>query len=52
MNKARITGLVILVIGILIQIMIENDVADFISALFLGLGIGFLVIGKFRKQIN
>lgn len=52
MNKIRIIGLVILIIGIIIMFSFENEVTDFISALLLGLGFGLLIIGKVRKSVK
>jgi hypothetical protein len=49
MNKTRIIGLVILVIGIIIQFTLENDATDFISGLSIGIGIGLLLTGKITK---
>ena len=48
MNKIRIIGLAILVIGIIIQFAPENDATDFISGLLIG--IGLLITGKVGKQ--
>ena len=50
MNKIRIIGLVILIIGIVIQFTIENDPADFISGILIGIGIGLLLTGKVGNQ--
>jgi hypothetical protein len=50
MNKIRIIGLAILVIGIIIQFAPENDATDFISGLLIGIGIGLLITGKVGKQ--
>jgi multisubunit Na+/H+ antiporter MnhG subunit len=46
MNKIRILGLVILVIGIIIQFAFENDGNDFISGLLIGIGVVLLITGK------
>ena len=51
MNKIRIIGLVILVIGIVIQFALENDSTDFISGILIGVGIGLLLTGKVGTQI-
>ena len=45
MNKTRIIGLVIIISGILLQSTLENKTTDFISGLFIGGGIGFLITG-------
>lgn len=49
MNIVRIIGLVILIIGIIIQFTIENEATDFISGLLVGAGIGLLLTGKIGK---
>lgn len=50
MNKIRIIGLVILVVGTIIQFALENDAADFISGLLIGGGIILLITGKLYKS--
>jgi len=50
MNKIRIIGLVILVIGIIIQFALENDATDFISGLLIGGGIGLIITSKVGKS--
>jgi len=50
MNKTRIIGLTIIIIGIIIPFTLETNATDFISGIFTGLGIGFLFTGKFRKE--
>lgn len=49
MNKTRITGLVLLIIGVITQLAVENNVIEFISAVGIGLGIGLLATGKVAK---
>lgn len=49
MNKIRIIGLIILIVGIIIQFTLENDATDFISGLSIGGGIGLLLTGKIGK---
>jgi len=46
MNKIRVIGLVILIIGIIIQFALENDTTDFVSGLLIGAGIGLILTGK------
>lgn len=50
MNKARIIGLALLLVGVIIQFTLENDVADFISGLSIGAGFGLVIAGKLGKQ--
>ncbi|MGB1284796.1 MAG: hypothetical protein ACPG44_10105 [Polaribacter sp.] len=52
MNKIRIIGLVILLIGIVIKFVVENDAIDFISGILIGAGIGLLMTGKVGKTKN
>jgi hypothetical protein len=49
MNKTRIIGLVIIIIGIVIKYALENDATDFVSGILTGIGIGLILKGKFRK---
>ena len=49
MNKIRIIGLVLLIVGIIIQLTMENDITDFISAVGIGAGFGLLLTGKVTK---
>jgi len=49
MNKVRIIGLIILIIGLITQFTIENNVTDFISAAFIGGGFTLLLVGKIEK---
>jgi hypothetical protein len=51
MNRIRIIGLIMLVIGILLQFPFKNDGTDFLSGLLLGAGIPLLIAGKI-KPIN
>ncbi|WP_158254408.1 hypothetical protein [Tenacibaculum sp. SG-28] len=50
MNKTRILGLGILVVGIIISFTLENDAVNFISSLLIGAGIGLFLTGKFGKK--
>lgn len=47
MNRKRIIGVVILIIGVIVRFFLENDVTDFISGILVGLGIGLLITGRF-----
>jgi len=49
MNKIRIIGLLILLIAAITQVMVENEMVDFISAIGIGLGMGLLVAGKLKN---
>ena len=49
MNKIRIIGLVLLIVGVVFQFAIENDLTNFISAAFIGAGIGLLATGRITK---
>ena len=41
-----------LVIGIIIQFILENDMIDFVSGLLIGAGAGLLIAGRFVKSNN
>lgn len=49
MNKVRVIGIILLVVGIIIQFTMENDLIDFISAVGIGVGIGLIMTGKVVK---
>ncbi|WP_164721469.1 hypothetical protein [Maribacter sp. MJ134] len=49
MTKVRIIGFTILVLGIVVKFVIQNDATDFVSGIFIGAGIGLLLTGKVRK---
>ena len=51
MNNKIIIGLILLLIGIVSQITIENELIDFFSAILIGAGIG-LVIGSWKNRIK
>lgn len=46
MNKTRIMGLLILLVGITVRFVLEKDMVDFISGLMVGLGIGLILVGR------
>ena len=50
MNKIRIIGLLILVIGLIVKFNFKNDVPSFIIGLLIGIGIALLSRGRFGKK--
>jgi len=50
MNKARITGILLLIIGICMIYFLENEKFDFFSGALVGLGIGLSIIGRFKPR--
>ncbi|SKB44116.1 hypothetical protein SAMN05660903_00827 [Salegentibacter salinarum] len=50
MNKVRITGFVLLAIGIGLFSLIDGDLADISAGLLTGLGVGLLLTGRLRFQ--
>ncbi|WP_179008584.1 hypothetical protein [Winogradskyella forsetii] len=50
MNIARITGLVLFILGICMISLVENEKFDFLSGILLGLGLGLTVIGRFKRR--
>lgn len=46
MNKTRIIGLILLIIGIALYFYFKNEEADFVGGLIIGIGIGLLFTGK------
>lgn len=49
MNKIRIIGLIMLIIGIILQFSFENDGIDFLTGLLVGSGIVLLITGQIRS---
>ncbi|MCH4824666.1 hypothetical protein ML462_15960 [Gramella lutea] len=49
-TKARITGLILVLIGITLDYFIESEKFDFAYGALLGIGIALLIIGKFKKE--
>ena len=55
MNKTRVFGIALLVIGIILMYKIDNDLYSFIGGLLLGIGVGMTISGKTifsKKNIN
>ncbi len=52
MNKIRIIGLIMLIIGIILQFSFESDGTDFFTGLLAGGGIGLLITGQIRSEKN
>jgi hypothetical protein len=50
MNKVRTIGLIMLLIGIIIQYTFENDGIDFLTGLLTGSGIVLLITGKLKSK--
>ena len=51
MNRTRIIGLILLIIGAILPFTIETDVTDLVTGLLIGIGIALLIIGK-GKRVN
>jgi hypothetical protein len=50
MNKARIVGIILIIFGGISIIVFNNDGIGLISGLLLGLGIGFVLTGRFSSK--
>ena len=50
MNKVRILGLVLLIVGTIAKFTLENDMIDFISGGLVGGGIALLLNGQFKAR--
>lgn len=46
MNKTRILGVIIILTGLIINCITENELIHFISGIIIGLGIGIVVTGQ------
>jgi hypothetical protein len=50
MNKARIIGGILIIIGIILVFLIDYDVIGFLGGATLGIGIGFVLTGRFSYK--
>ncbi len=50
MNKTRITGFILLIIGAALYFYFENEEADFVGGLIIGIGIGLLFSGHIGNK--
>jgi len=50
MNKARIVGGILILIGIILTFIIDSDGIGFIGGAILGIGIGFILTGRFSYK--
>jgi hypothetical protein len=46
MNKYRLLGITLLIIGIILMNTIDNDLSSFISGILIGIGVGLTIFGK------
>ena len=49
-NRVRVLGLVLVVTGVLLPVLFESDVTDFITGLSIGAGIVFTITGRIRSK--
>jgi len=49
MNKVRIIGLVLLIIGLIIHFALDTDISLFFSWFFFWGGVGLIIAGKIIK---
>jgi hypothetical protein len=50
MNRIRIIGLIMLIIGIILQFSFENDGTDFLKGFLVGGGITLLITGQIKSK--
>ncbi|WP_185967745.1 hypothetical protein [Formosa sediminum] len=50
MNRIRIIGLIMLIIGIILQFSFENDGTDFLTGFLVGGGIALLITGQIKSK--
>ena len=50
MNRIRIIGLIMLIIGIILRFSFENDGTDFLTGFLVGGGIGLLLTGRIGNK--
>ena len=52
MNRIRIIGLFMLIIGIILRFIFENDGADFLMGLLIGGGFALLLTGRIGNKVK
>lgn len=55
MNKARIVGIIMIVIAVVLYFAFKNDANDMLVGFFAGGGLGILIAGRFgtkRGSVN
>lgn len=50
MSSIRITGLVILLFGIAMLSIFENEMVEIVAAIIIGLGIGVALTGRYENK--
>lgn len=50
MNKARIVGIILIVVAIILPFTFENDGIDFLIGFFGGGGLALLISGSFGRK--
>ena len=50
MNKIKIIGLILLIVGVVIHFSSENDGTDFFTGLMIGVGIGLFFTGRIGNE--
>ena len=50
MNKVRINGIILIIIGISTMYFLEDEKFDILSGIILGLGLGLTITGRYRKS--
>ena len=50
MNKIRINGIILIVIGISTMYFSENEKFEILAGIVLGLGLGLTITGRYRKR--
>jgi hypothetical protein len=50
MDRIRIIGLILLIIGVILPFAFENDGTDFFCGLLVGGGIGLFITGQIKSK--
>ncbi|MDX1271586.1 hypothetical protein [Bizionia paragorgiae] len=51
MKKIRAIGFILLVVGVVLHLFVENDSIDFVTGLFMGAGFALLILGQLKRNI-
>lgn len=52
MNKVRILGILLLILGVLLFLIFDNDGIDFAFGFLSALGLVLTITGTFKKQVS
>ncbi|MBQ0770135.1 MAG: hypothetical protein KBT58_12670 [Bizionia sp.] len=51
MRKLRAIGFILLVIGVILHLYLENEGVDFVTGVLMGAGFALLITGQLKRNI-